>query len=66
MLLKCLNREVIKKCNGLYYNFWFLIVKKVAGLYRLINAAIRINSIIIRDINLSSFVNEFFKEFVRY
>ena len=40
--------------------------KKKKGKYRLINTIIEINRAIIRDINLSPSVNEFFKEFAGY
>ena len=57
---------MLKKCNSLYRNPWFLVAKKLAGTYRLINAAIKINSITLRDANLPLLVNEFLKEFIGY
>ena len=53
----------MKSCHDLYQNLWFLIKKKF-NQYHMINAAMNINKIIIRDINLLSDVNEFFKEFI--
>ncbi|KAF8846528.1 hypothetical protein BDZ45DRAFT_608841, partial [Acephala macrosclerotiorum] len=44
----------------------FLIAKKIAGIYRLINAIMKINSIILRDVNILLSVNEFSKKFVEY
>ena len=40
--------------------------KKEKGKYRLINIAIEINCVIVRDINLPPSINEFFKEFAGY
>jgi hypothetical protein len=37
--------------------------KKIKEKYRLINAALKMNRVIIRDVNLSSAMNEFLKEF---
>ena len=53
----------MKSCHDSYQNLWFLIRKKF-NQYHMINAAMNMNKIIIRDINLLSNVNEFFKEFV--
>ncbi|KAF8852177.1 hypothetical protein BDZ45DRAFT_600385, partial [Acephala macrosclerotiorum] len=44
----------------------FLIAKKVARIYRLINATIKINSIILRNANIFPFVNEFSEKFIKY
>ena len=48
----------------LYQNSWFLVAKKVANIYQLINAAIKMNSVILRDANLLPIVNEFSEEFI--
>ncbi|KAF8848263.1 hypothetical protein BDZ45DRAFT_606184, partial [Acephala macrosclerotiorum] len=44
----------------------FLIAKKVVRIYRLINAIMKINSIILKDVNILFFVDEFSKEFIEY
>ncbi|KAF8865669.1 hypothetical protein BDZ45DRAFT_580191, partial [Acephala macrosclerotiorum] len=44
----------------------FLIAKKVVKIYRLINAIIKMNSIILKDVNILFFVDEFFKKFIEY
>ncbi len=50
----------------LYRNPYFLIKKKEENKYRLINNAVEINRIIIRDGNLSLIINEFSKKFGNY
>jgi len=54
---------ILKLCLGLYRNPWFLI-KKANKKYHLINSAININRVIIKDIILPSTVNKFSKEFI--
>ena len=63
MLLERLERGVLEKCNGPYRNPWFLVAKKVAGTYRLINAAMKMNSVTLRDANLPPSVDEVSEEF---
>ena len=66
MLLERLERGVLEKCNGPYRNPWFLVVKKVARTYKLINVVIKMNSVTLRDVNLPPLANEILKEFIRY
>ncbi len=61
-----IEKGVFKSSHSPYRNPWFLIKKKEKGKYRLINIAIEINSVIIRDINLPPSINEFSEEFIRY
>ncbi len=63
MLKNWIKHDILKFCHDLYWNFWFLIKKKF-NQYHMINTAMNMNKIIIRDINLLSDVNEFFKKFV--
>ena len=63
MLLERLDRGVLEKCNGPYRNPWFLVAKKLAGTYRLINAAMKMNSVTLRDANMPPSVDEFSEEF---
>ena len=63
MLLERLDRGVLEKCNGPYRNPWFLVAKKAAGAYRLINAAMKMNSVSLRDANMPPSVDEFSEEF---
>ena len=46
-----------------YRNLWFLIGKKVKNKYRMINAVMNMNEMIIRDVNLSFNVEKFSKKF---
>ena len=66
MLRERFNKGVLEYLEGLYRNPWFLVKKKQPGEYRLINSAIHLNVVTRRDVNLSSLVNEFAKEFTRY
>lgn len=63
MLQERLDRGVLEKCDGPYRNPWFLVAKKLAGTYRLINAAMKMNSVTLRDANLTPSVDEFSEEF---
>ena len=63
MLKNWIKHDILKSCHDLYRNLWFLIKKKF-NQYHIINAAMNMNKIIIRDINLLSNVNEFFEEFI--
>ncbi len=63
MLKNWIKHDILKSCHDLYQNLWFLIKKKF-NQYCMINAAMNMKKIIIRNINLLSNVNEFFKEFV--
>ncbi len=63
MLKNWIKHDILKSCHDSYWNFWFLIKKKF-NQYHMINAAMNMNKIIIRDINLLSNVNEFFEEFI--
>ncbi len=60
------KKDIFKLSYDPYRNPWFLVKKKEKGKYRLINTVIKINRVIIRDANLPSFINEFFKEFAEY
>ena len=65
MLRDQIKRGVLEKCDRLYQNPWFLVAKKVVYIYQLINAAIKMNSVILRDANLPLTVDEFLEEFIR-
>ena len=66
MLLERLKRGVLEKCNGPYKNPWFLVAKKLAKTYKLINAAMKMNSVTLRDANMPLSVDEFLEEFAKY
>jgi hypothetical protein len=57
---------VLEKYKGAYWNPWFLVAKKEVGEYRLINTAIKMNKVTLRDANLPPLVNEFLEEFTGY
>jgi hypothetical protein len=65
MLRDRIKHGVLEKCYGLYRNPWFLVEKKVKKTYRLINAAIKMNSVTLQDANLPLTVDEFLEEFAR-
>ena len=66
MLKDRLKRGVLKKYKGAYRNPWFLIVKKEVREYRLINTAMKMNEITLKDANLPFSIDEFLKEFTGY
>jgi hypothetical protein len=57
---------VLKKCDGLYWNPWFLVAKKLTRTYRLINVTMKMNFITLQDVNLFPLMDEFLKEFISY
>ena len=61
--LKKINADFLEFNFNSYKNFWFLIDKKVKNKYRMINAIMNMNEVIIRDVNLSLNVKKFSKEF---
>ena len=62
MLQDRVQSGALEPCYGPYRNPWFL-VKKGEGKYRLINAAMKINAVTIRDANLPPATDEFAEEF---
>ena len=63
MLRKRIKNDLLKKSYDFYQNSWFLVDKKDKEKYRLINVAMKMNEVIIHDVNLFSSVNEFSKKF---
>src|SRR6266536_2168853 len=57
------EKGVFESSYGSYRNPWFLVKKKEKGKYRLVNAVMEINRVIIRDVNLPPSIDEFFEEF---
>jgi hypothetical protein len=53
----------LEYCDGPYRNPWFLVKKKSAGKYRLVNAAMLINKVTVRDANMPPDADEFVEEF---
>ena len=64
MLQKRINADFLEFNFDSYKNLWFLINKKVKNKYRMINAIMSMNEIIIRDVILSLNVKKFSKKFV--
>ena len=62
MLKERIANGLLEPCHGPYRNPWFL-VKKKSGKYRMVNAAMNINKVTIRDANLPPSVDEFSEEF---
>ena len=65
MLQKWISVELLKLCFEFYRNSWFLINKKIKNKYRMINVAMNMNEVIIRNINLLFNVEEFSKEIAK-
>jgi len=64
MLKKQLDSDILKSCQGPYQNSWFLVQKSQKEKYCLINAVMHINKVTIKDVNISSNIEQFVKEFV--
>ncbi len=64
MLKNRVEKGVFKSNHNPYRNPWFLVKKKEKGKYRLINTAMEINRVIVKDANLPPFVDEFSKKFI--
>ena len=62
MLRERMNAGLLERCHGPYRNPWFL-VKKKSNKYRMVNAAMNINRVTIRDANLPPQVDAFAEEF---
>ncbi len=65
MLKDRVKKDILEPNYDPYLNPWFL-VKKEKGKYRLINTTIKINRVIVKDINLPPSVDEFSKKFISY
>ncbi len=63
MLQEKLKMGVIEPCHGPYQNPWYFVKKSTPGKYRLVNIAVELNRVTIRDANLPLSVDEFYEEF---
>lgn len=63
MLQERLKIGVIEPCYGPYRNPWYLIKKTIPGKYRLVNVAVELNRVTVRDANLPPSADEFSEEF---
>ncbi len=63
MLQEKLKIEVIEPCHSPYCNPWYLVKKSTPGKYQLVNVAVELNRVTVRDANLPSSADEFFEEF---
>jgi len=64
MLKKWLDSDILKPCQEPYQNSWFLVQKSQKEKYHLINAVMHINKVTIKDVNISSNIEQFVKEFI--
>ncbi len=63
ILQERLKMGVIEPCHGPYQNPQYLVKKSTQGKYRLVNFAVELNRVTIRDANLPSSADEFSEEF---
>ena len=63
ILKKRMDAEILKYCEELYRNPWFLVKKSNKGKYRLINAAIHINRYTIRNTIVPPNIKKFAEKF---
>jgi hypothetical protein len=66
MLNDRINRGILERSEGPYRNSWFLAKKKDKISYKLVNTAMEMNRVTIRDINMSPSADEFAEKFFRY
>ena len=65
MLNNRVNKEILESCHGPYRNPWFLVKKKDER-YRLVNYAMELNKVTIKNANLPPAVDSFSEEFANY
>ena len=63
MLQESLKMGIIELCYGPYQNPGYLIKKTTPGKYRMVNVAVKLNRVTIRDANLPPSADDFFNEF---
>ena len=63
LVLDRVRKGVLEGCHGPYRNPFFLVAKKKPGDYRLVNAAMNINRVTIRDAHLPPSSDDFSEEF---
>lgn len=63
MLQGRLKMGIIESCHGLYRNSWYLVKKSTPEKYWLVNVAVELNKVIVRDTNLPPFADKFSEEF---
>lgn len=63
MLQERLKMEVIEPCHGPCRHLWYLVKKSTPGKYRLVNVAVELNRVTVRDANLPPSADEFSEEF---
>lgn len=63
MLQERLKIGVIEPCHGSYQNPSYLVKKSTLGKYRLINIAVELNRVTVRDANLPSSADKFSEKF---
>ena len=66
MLQERLKMGVIEPCYDPYQNPWYLVKKSAPEKYRLVNVAVELNRVTIRDANLPSSADKFSEEFASY
>jgi hypothetical protein len=63
MIKNRIKNDVLEFCYEFYRNTWFFVKKKKKEKYRLINVALKINRVTIRDANLFFTIDEFSEKF---
>jgi hypothetical protein len=61
-----IKKDILEKSENPYRNLWFLAKKKNKISYRLINTAMEINRVTIRNTNIFPSADEFAEKFFRY
>jgi hypothetical protein len=61
-----IKRDILERSEGPYRNPWFLAKKKDKISYRLVNTAMEMNRVIIRNANMPPSADEFAEKFSGY
>lgn len=65
MLQERLKMGIIEPCHGPYWNPWYLVKKITPGKYRLVNVAVELNRVTVRDAQFTSLGRRVFQKFCR-
>lgn len=63
MVRERLQAGTLGRCQGPYRNPWFLVKKSTPGKYRMVNVAMMMNKVTLRDASLPPRLEEFAEEF---
>lgn len=54
--------SIIEPSHDPYQNLWYLVKKSTTGKYRLVNIAVKLSRVTVKDANLPPYADEFCEE----